>query len=476
MISLLSDADLLEMAAIHEARESFYAFYRLMNPKFKTGWWQKEVCGVLQQFYVDLRNGLKPAYVIEAPPQHGKSKLVVTFIAWISGQDPDLKTIYTSFSDRLGVRANLTLQRIYDSSKFKKVFPEFKISSVGSPNVKNSTRTRDLIEYIDADGFFRNTTVRGSITGESLDVGVIDDPIKGREAAGSKSIRDKTWEWMTDDFLTRFSEEAGFLAILTRWHIDDPIGRLKETSQGNVKTYTYRAIATTNEKNRKEGEALFPEHKSLEFLQQRKELMSSASWESLYQQNPRVIEGEMIKRSWFDGKRYNARPSNPIKVVQSWDTANKAAALNDPSVCSTWIETEVGYYLVDVLVLKGEYPVIKRAVINKYIQFQEMGLTPSAVLIEDKSSGQSIIQELRSGTTPIIPVIAINPCSDKITRMSIASDLIEAGRVWLPESAPWLIDYEEELFSFPRAKHDDQVDSTSQFLNWVVSKKPILIG
>ena len=77
-----------------------------------------------------------------------------------------------------------------------------------------------MIEFTNGEGSFRNTTVEGSITGESLDLGIIDDPIKGRKDANSLIKRNTAWDWFTDDFFTRFSEKAGMLLILTRWHID----------------------------------------------------------------------------------------------------------------------------------------------------------------------------------------------------------------------------------------------------------------
>ena len=75
---------------------------------------------------------------------------------------------------------------------------------------------------------FRNTTVNGQVTGKGLDFGFIDDPIKGRKEANSMTVRDATWNWLTDDFFTRFSDHAALLMTLTRWHLDDPAGRFLE--------------------------------------------------------------------------------------------------------------------------------------------------------------------------------------------------------------------------------------------------------
>lgn len=170
-------------------------------------------------------------------------------------------------------------------------------------------------------------------------------------------------------------------------------------------------------------------------------------------------EGGVWKSVWF--KRYGTAPANG-QIVLSLDTAYKPQQINDPSVCTVWKVTDTGYYLLDVWRDRVDYPTLKRTVENLAAKWQ-----PHAVLIEDKASGQSLIQELRAKTR--LPVIAIEPDGDKVTRALDVATTFEAGLVFFPEVATWLIDYEIELTIFPLAPHDDQVDSTSQFLRWVRS-------
>jgi predicted phage terminase large subunit-like protein len=133
---------------------------------------------------------------------------------------------------------------------------------------------------------------------------------------------DKTWGWFTDDFFTRFSDSAGLLMIMTRWHLDDPVGRFIEGFPG-AKVLRYSAIAEEDEKNRRKGEALFPEHKSLPFLMERKTMMTQAGWESEYQQNPIMTGGGM-----FPIDKFNIVPAinrEEIKrSVRYWDKAATA--------------------------------------------------------------------------------------------------------------------------------------------------------
>jgi hypothetical protein len=135
---------------------------------------------------------------------------------------------------------------------------------------------------------------------------VIDDPLKGRAEAHSPTIRDKTWEWFADDFMSRFAKDGALLIVMTRWHTDDLLGRFLEKFKREVRVLRYPAIAEHDELHRRNGEALFPEHKPLEFLLERRKLLTEASWESIYQQNPIVVGGGML-------------PVEKLKVVPHFD-------------------------------------------------------------------------------------------------------------------------------------------------------------
>lgn len=169
-------------------------------------------------------------------------------------------------------------------------------------------------------------------------------------------------------------------------------------------------------------------------------------------------EGNVIKLEWFG--RYASEPDGVVAIVQSWDTGIKPNQVNDPSVCTTWAVTRTHAYLLHVYRERLTFPDLRRRAIEL------AGLwSPSHVLIEDKGSGQSLIQELREATS--LPVVPIEPEGDKVSRMIGATGPIEAGKVLLPRTADWLQAYEGELSIFPLAPHDDQVDSTSQFINWM---------
>jgi hypothetical protein len=135
-------------------------------------------------------------------------------------RNPDLKTIYASYSEDLGVMRNLNLQRLFTSQRYNEIFPELLVGDTRSRGLRTSWQLNsNLIEYVERTGSFRNTTVRGQITGMEQHLGVIDDFVKGRAEATSKVERDKTWNWFSDDFMTRMNKDSALLIVATRWHI-----------------------------------------------------------------------------------------------------------------------------------------------------------------------------------------------------------------------------------------------------------------
>ncbi len=458
--------DLIELRLQEQARRDFWAFRQYMHPRLVRGWWQRDAALHMQRFYHDWKAGLRPRMLIQAPPQHGKSMMVVDFIAWVLGHDPDARVIYASFSGRLGTRANLQLQRMMDMSRYRGCFNTLLPERGDNPDRKQ--RNTEILEFTTGEGYFRNTTVRGPITGEGLDLGVLDDPLKGQEEARSALVRDNTWEWLTDDFMTRFSDEAAMLGIMTRWHLDDPFGRLMESS--DVQVLKYPAIAEADDEHRKEGEALFPELKSLEFLEQRRAVMAAPNWEALYQQNPIVAGGNLFKMDWWQFYDDNVE----VEWRGCWaDTAQKTKEHNDYSVFQCWGRTTTGQaVLLDQMRGKWEAPELKARAAAFWAKHHSLKHSPLRFFkVEDKVSGTGLIQELaRTG----IPMLPVQRRSDKVTRAWDVAPFIESGNVLLPQRASWLDDFLAEATAFPAGAHDDQVDPMMDAVSEILSNPPQL--
>jgi predicted phage terminase large subunit-like protein len=176
------------------------------------------------------------------------------------------------------------------------------------------------------------------------------------------------------------------------------------------------------------------------------------------------VEGNLIRRAWlrhFEPADLPA-PSYPTKIVQSWDIAMVTGDQNDYSVCTTWRADKDDVYLLDVFRGRLEYPDLRRKVIAL-----AQDRRPATILIEDAGPGMNLLQDLqRSMPTGLIRPIGVKPEGSKVDRMAAQSAKIEASYVHLPKGAPWLGEFLSELLAFPNGRHDDQVDSVSQFLRW----------
>lgn len=181
----------------------------------------------------------------------------------------------------------------------------------------------------------------------------------------------------------------------------------------------------------------------------------------------------VIKSEWWRYYDVTKLPTERVlKKVQSWDTAFKENDSNDFSVCTTWLITASGYFLLDMWKGRVEFPELKK----KCTELNEVH-EPNKILIEDKASGQSLIQEMQRETR--LPIKPIKIDKDKIARVHAVTPLIEAGKVYLPKEAAWVNDCITECEDFPDGEFDDVVDSISQFLNYAkgkgsVSKEPII--
>jgi predicted phage terminase large subunit-like protein len=213
---------------------------------------------------------------------------------------------------------------------------------------------------------------------------------------------------------------------------------------------------------RKAGEALHPEREPLAIYANIRQTIGEYNFLSQYQQNPSPAGGAMVKTAWLRFYEPGEEPATFSRIVQSWDTANKSTELSDYSVCTTWGVDYKHYYLLDVSRQKLNYPDLKRAVVE-----QAKKHDARTIVIEDKASGTQLIQDLKSEFMNGVTEYKPPPGTDKVMRLHAQTAMFENGRVFLPRTAPWLADYLHELTSFPGSRYDDQVDSTTQFLDYI---------
>lgn len=453
----VADLDLLQQLAAEEARGSFYAYRQFINPRLKWGWFHRHLARRLQAFFVDLEAGRRPILVLTVPPQHGKSTAVIDFVSWVAGRAPERKVIYGSYGDDLGVRANLTLQRTFDADSYQTVFGA-RIATRNSVTVSSQAlRNRDQLDYVGRGGCFINTTVRGPVTGKALDLGIIDDPHKNREEANSPAIRNKVWGWYTDDFKTRCSEGSGIVVIMTRWHLDDLVGRLLESSEASrVEVVSFPAIAEQDEPFRKKGEPLFPELKSLAFLEEQRASMTEASWGALYQQSPIQRGGGMFPVERFVILDHAPAPKDISASVRYWDKAGTEGGSGAQSAGVLMHRLVDGRHVV-ADVTAGRWQALEREQRIRHCAEVDGRAIPVWTEQEPGSGGKE------SAERTIAMLAGWNAHADRVTgdketRAEPYAAQVQGGNVCLVR-ADWNRSFIEQHDTFPAGKLKDQVDA-----------------
>lgn len=401
------------------------------------------------------RGELKRLMVL-MPPRHGKSEITsLRFPCWYMAKHPRDYIVQAGYAESIALTHSRQARDIFISPEMMRLFPDIHHRPERPGQEAIVPERQAAHEWgTKQGGSYYAVGIGGGLTGRGFNIGIIDDPVKDEEEAASRTIRDKVWDWYQKVFRTRAEPDAAIIIVMTRWHEDDLVGRLlrqaeEDPTADQWEVLHFRAI--------EDDKALWPERYPIEVLKKVRSSIGGRAFTALYQGEPTIAEGQIFRREWW---RYYKEAPGFLRTIQSWDTAFKDKSQNDYSVCSVWGISHNGFYLVDLWRDRVEFPELKRIAEALYERDR-----PSVVVVEDKASGQSLIQELQRNTR--IPVLPFKVDTNKVARANSVTPLIEAGKVYLPESAPWLFDYIEELSGFPNAQHDDQVDSTTQALSYL---------
>ncbi len=399
-----------------------------------------------------LAKGQLKRLILCMPPRHGKSRLTtILFPAWYLGLWPDRQVISASYGQELADDFGREVRNLIASPRHQAIFPGCRLSDDSSASRRFATRL---------GGTYYAVGRGAATTGRGAHLLLIDDPLKDRDEANSEAIRRSLKDWFSQVAYTRLMPGGAVVIVGNRWHEDDLAGwLLREHAAEGWNLISLPAIAEEDEPFRREGEALWPQRYPLADLLMMKLQLGGAAWASLYQQRPAAAEGTIFKREWW---RFFQSPVRIHWVLQSWDTGYKTGAENDYSACTTWGVGDDGYYLLHAWRGRLEFPDLKKKVAELSRIWQA---PPRIILIEDRASGQSIVQELKRDSR--LPILPIRVDSDKISRAQAVTPLVEAGKVFLRESASWREEFLDELSAFPFGHHDDYVDSAVQALNYL---------
>ena len=390
------------------ARKKLSQFAMFTDPQIENEWFHKLAYGILDDWIA----GKTKKVAIFMPPQHGKSTMssIIT-PAKILGGNPKAKIAVCSFSDKLASKFNRGCQDIIDSENFKFLYPGVILPWKGI-EITNELRNNTYFETVKHKGFFKAVSIQGSLTGDAVDYGIIDDPIKDRKQANSETYREMNWNWYTDVFLKRLHNDSSILMLFTRWHEDDLAGRLfdpknEKYDEEEAKEWTVLCFQALKEAKlpmpyameyddpREIDDALWEsKHSAVKHLKSKR--ISPVTFASLDQQRPSPAEGNKIKREWFQIIDKSECPFNPANVRKDFfiDGAFTDKVENDESAQMSCSFYKGNLYIFNCQGVRKE--------LNEYLEFIVPWLKlsgykgTSQVNIEMKSSGYGFYSMLRS--------------------------------------------------------------------------------
>ena len=450
----LEEIELFESEMIKKAgQKDFLTFVDHVYPGYKVGPHHKR----LARIFEEIASGAKKRVIVNIAPRHGKSELISYLApAWFLGNYPHKKVIMASHTADLAVNFGRRVRNLVAADSYKEIFPQIELQQ----DSKSASRWGTNF-----NGEYFAIGVGGALAGRGADLFIIDDPHSEQEARqGRSDVFLPAWEWFQSGPLQRLMPGGAIIVVMTRWSKLDLTGQIVNHMVQNDEAdqwelVEFPAILNTGMDNEK---PLWPEFWPLEELNAKKMGMDPRYWQAQYMQDPTAEEGALIKREWWEIWDKDDPPDCEF-VIMSLDAAQEANNRADYNALTTWgvffNENTNNYNIILLNSIKKrlEFPELKKLVFEEYKDWE-----PDAFIVEKKSNGAALYQELRRMG---LPVSEFTPGKgqDKISRVNAVSDLFSSGIVWAPDKR-WAKDVIEECNDFPAGANDDLVDSTTQAL------------
>jgi len=367
------------------------------------------------------------------------------FPPWYVGRNPGKNIIACSHTYDLAERFGRKARNIVAAQEFKNVFETTISADSAAAGQWETTRGS---EYFAAG-------VGGAITGRRSDIGLIDDPVKSKEAAESEREREKAWDWYVNDFETRLKPGAAQIVIQTRWHEDDLAGRIlqRDGDMWTVIRVPMEADELDDPLGRKIGERLWPEWFTEEMVTQAKK--DVRTWNALYQGNPVPEEGNFFRKDWFVEYGPDDLPST-LSIYGACDYAvtERGGDYTELGIFGvdydgdvwvldwwfgqttpeTWADEQCGLILKhSPLIWFGEAGPIRRSV-EPFLKKR---------------------METRKAYCHLEWLASIH---DKPTRARAIQALASMGKIKIPKNKTWLNHVMSQILQFPAGRQDDAVD------------------
>src|SRR5210317_1475423 len=414
---------------------------------------------ILADMLMAIEQGDKDRICVNIPPRHGKSQLVsIFFPAWFLGRNPGKKVMMVSHTTDLAVDFGRKVRNLISTAEYQSIFP----------NVHLATDSKSAGRWnTNMGGEYYACGIGSSIAGRGAHLLLVDDPHSEQDVlSGNFDVFDKAYEWFTYGARTRLMPGGRVAIIQTRWHLDDLTGRVTRDMAHNEQADQYEVVefpaileVESNETKKIVEKPLWPEFFNLDALLRTKASMPLFQWNAQFQQKPTAEEAAIVKREWWQTWMHEQPPSCEY-IIMSLDAAAERHNRADYTALTTWgvfLNEETNAYniiLLNSIKQRMEFPELKQLAMEEYMDWE-----PDSFIVEKKSSGVALYQEMRRMGLPVQEYTPHRGSGDKLARLNSVAEIIASGMAWVP-STRWADELVEEIAGFPFMSNDDLVDST----------------
>ena len=433
--------DLIRVAG----KKSFLDFVKHVYPGYIIGPHHRK----LAKIFEDIALGIKKRVIVNIAPRFGKSELISYLApAWFLGNYPQKKVIMASHTADLAVSFGRRVRNLVSSDRYRDIFPQIELQA----DSKSASRWGTNFQ-----GEYFAIGVGGALAGRGADLFIIDDPHSEQDAMqGRPDVFDSAWEWLQSGPIQRLMPGGAIIVVMTRWSKLDLTGRIVNHMIKNDDADEWEVVEFPAILN---DESLWPEFWPLEQLMAKRAAMDIRYWQAQYMQDPTSEEGALIKREWWQLWEGETPPLCEFKIMalDAAQETNNRADYNALTLWGVFFDEKSNNFkiiLLNAIKQRLEFPELKEMVLRQYKEWK-----PDSFIVEKKSNGAALYQEMRRMGIPI-GEFTPGKGQDKVSRVNAVSDLFRSGIVYAPDRR-WAWEVVEECNDFPSGTHDDLVDSTT---------------
>ena len=422
---------------------SLWDYYVEKRPRLYTSTWHlRQMAHVLERAVTERRNA-----IIEAPPRHSKSEMSEVYMpGWRLSEDFTESIMCVTNSDSLSRKFSQACRQLVNLPIGDDRGHEWRIKGTESLNYS-----------------YKSSGVKGQLTGHGASILCLDDLVKNGQEAKSEVVRDSLWDGVVSSAINRLSPDGICIALQSRLHQDDPLGRLLELEHMNWLHLHLPAINVGGKAFFRDGgqdplyfdeyEALWPDRYDARKLQEIRDTVTPYYWNAQY-----MCEPSMGDLAYFDMEKCPAYQHPTCERV--WiaaDCANTATATGSYTayVCLGLSGSQLK--VLGAIRGRWKHDQMAEELLAFYGQMARLtGIAPEAVILERAAGGYALIDRLSSK----LPVAPVYPQGSKEERAGSVAYVVNRGQLALPASATWLQAWKEEMANFPLGANNDFVDST----------------